>query len=628
MLLVVGGLVAATGLAELALPQIDRRLAGSPPSMRAALAHAERAVLGADVAPEWFGVSPAPMTPPDLPPDLAALMADLENSPLPDPATVAPQEAVVTRVPPSELFKAWNSRYMQESLCGGDAFFHRFPGAALAFDPPEPSSHPPYRYLPSIATPAGLVTNAFGWRGPDLQPGKPRDVVRIAFVGASTTVGSHRQPFSYPEFLAPWLNLWAERVAPGVRFEVINAGREGISSPDIAAIVRQELAAVEPDVIVYYEGANQFSFRELMVPAGAERAPPPAALTSPPGRASLSRIALARRAQVFWRRLRPGAGAEPEKPAHQLSWPAGVDEQAPDPDSPNLPLGLATIVRDLDDIRSTADRLGARLLVTSFIWMVEPGMRLDPVDQEHFVRSLNLGHWPATYGEIRRMADFQNRVLQAYARSRGLWYIDMAAAYPRDPRLFGDAVHRAPEGDRLHAWLLLQQLVPLLRQELSDGRLPAAGRASVVPAPLSPVRRVVPACAAYASLKPAGVVRPDEWRTSVPEAELSRSAVVTIVTPPLPTSYAAEVPIVGAGTGPAVIRVRLRVVSGTVGIGVLNRNRTSWLVSRLINLTPAPVDVFLPLENAADASVLLVANARTVSGERSRVEIESVQLLR
>src|SRR5215510_11420793 len=166
------------------------------------------------------------------------------------------------------MFKRWNPRFIQERVCGGDPFFRQFPGFAFSYDPAEPSAHPPYRYLAGVATPYGLVTNRLGFRGHEISPDKPDHVVRIAFVGASTTVGNHSYPFSYPELIEPWLNLWAQANAPGVRFEIVNAGREGILSSDIAAIVRQDVAPLEPDLIVYYEGANQFTFRELIEEAG------------------------------------------------------------------------------------------------------------------------------------------------------------------------------------------------------------------------------------------------------------------------------------------------------------------------------------------------------------------------
>ena len=106
--------------------------------------------------------------------------------------------------------------------------------------------HPPYRFLPNATTPIGLVTNAYGFRGPPVPFVRTPKTIRIAFVGASTTVDDHHLAYSYPEFVGHWLNLWAASKRLDIRFEVLNAGRESIGSPDIEAIVREEVAPMRP----------------------------------------------------------------------------------------------------------------------------------------------------------------------------------------------------------------------------------------------------------------------------------------------------------------------------------------------------------------------------------------------
>ena len=43
-----------------------------------------------------------------------------------------------------------------------------------------------------------------------------------------------------------------------MHFEVLNAARESIVSTDNVAIVKNEVAPLRPDLVVYYEGGNQF----------------------------------------------------------------------------------------------------------------------------------------------------------------------------------------------------------------------------------------------------------------------------------------------------------------------------------------------------------------------------------
>ena len=162
----------------------------------------------------------------------------------------------------ADFFKAWNE------LAIGDpcqsAVLSQAPGMLFVYSPADGGRAPRYRFLPDATTPLGLVTNSMGWRGPPIDLAKPARVVRIAFVGASTTVNSHFYPYSYPELVGEWLNLWAQARGLDVRFETINAGRESAESTDIEAIVRTELLPFRPDLVVYYEGANQFFLRTVV----------------------------------------------------------------------------------------------------------------------------------------------------------------------------------------------------------------------------------------------------------------------------------------------------------------------------------------------------------------------------
>jgi hypothetical protein len=62
---------------------------------------------------------------------------------------------------------------------------------------------------------------------------------------------------------------------------VINAGREGINSRSLPAIVRQEILPVEPDLVYYdYDGANQFWPGNFVMTAVANLHP---SVQPPPG---------------------------------------------------------------------------------------------------------------------------------------------------------------------------------------------------------------------------------------------------------------------------------------------------------------------------------------------------------
>ena len=56
-------------------------------------------------------------------------------------------------------------------------------------------------------------------------------------------------------------------------------------------------------------------------------------------------------------------------------------------------------------------------------------------------------------------------------------FIDMAAEFPQDPALAGDAIHLRYQGLVLQAWIYLQHLIPMIEPRLADGRLPRVAEA-------------------------------------------------------------------------------------------------------------------------------------------------------
>jgi hypothetical protein len=456
-------------LTRLAL--MDREPAPAPASGAPDARYRDRVPLASGVDRSWYPEEPTP--PPRVPLD-AQLAARAARYPT-DPYTP---------------FFAFNRLYLDREVCAGhqpdalDTFFF--------FQPDDGRSYPTYRHLPHISPPGWFVTNNFGWRGPDVALNRPANVIRIAFVGASTTVDAYGVPFSHPELVEHWLNRWAEARHAPYRFEVINAGRTGIDSRSIAAIVGTELLPVDPDLVVFYEGANQFTPGGVMHSAFTRVFPRPRETFRE--RTSLERrSALARRMLSAWDRLRGGDGREPAKPPAVVTWPAGVDEQAPDLRSPRLPMDLPQVVRDLDRIREAVAANGGELAVSTFIWLAYDGMRLDLRRHAGIYRYLNDTFWPIPYAHVRRMADFQNRVFAAYARESAAPLIDVAAEFPPDPDLFDDPIHLNYAGLRLQGWMFLQDLVRLASERVGDGRWPRPAREplGVHPAFAQPARQTV-----------------------------------------------------------------------------------------------------------------------------------------
>lgn len=414
------------------------------------------------VAREWYSTHPPPL--PNrraVPDDWMALHRQMEAS--------GRHASGFGRF---DLFKAWNSEFVGDP-CSKD-FFAGVPGRLYVYDPSPGEKLPEYRYLPDTTTPAGLVTNQFGWRGPPVHFARSPRTIRIVFVGASTTAGTHEFRYSLPELIEHWLALWATAHRPDIRFEVMSAAREGMKSTGIAAIVRQEVAPLRPDLVIYHEGGNQFRLNTLIeVPqTKSPRAKEPDRLTAWLQDASRY-SALARRVQavVGLEGLLEG-GRELAKPDYEVRWPQGVDEKDPDLAYPKLPINLSTILRDLDQMRADLAAVDGELVLSSFIWLAKDGMVLHPIRNRVLWEDLNINLFPFRYRDIERLAAFQNRVLAKYATAHSLPFIDLAGVMPFDPDLFADAVHESWSGMRLKAWVVLQQLVPLIEKRLASGAWP------------------------------------------------------------------------------------------------------------------------------------------------------------
>ncbi len=626
--LAAGSVIAALALCEAALRLMARDAEDPVPvSMHTAkLSDAERAADYVARLPaaegtdrRWFPESPPPL-PNRVPvaPERVARYKEFEKRGL-----YGPQADYI-----------WNRRFVESQRCAPGSFFTNYPDKVLVFDPSGPGERPRFRFPPNTTTHAGLVTNEFGLRGRPMSLTKPADTVRIAFLGASTTVCNHNFAFAYPDYVVHWLNRFAESRGRRVRFEALNSGREGLNSEDFVRIFLDELSPLDPDLAVYYEGANQFPAANGLVfphtpprdridprdPIAAHRVPEPI-------RAHLALGRLADRALNGFSSV-----GEPRKPLYQLRSPANLRDANPDPDNPALPLHLPTVVRDLDGIRQGLRATGGRLAIGSFVWLAWEGMPLSPTRNRNIYTQLNTVLWPLRYGDIRLLADFQNRVFRSYARKRGVDYLEVAERMPRDPDLFSDAIHTTEGGDRLRAWIVFQQLVPIVRKMLDSGEWPRPAQTAKLPPPPSLAAseismRCDQAPVGDLDLVPGGL-RLDEARVVFAEASLRRGPPLEITTSGQRWSYAVELPIHMPADRSRVrfVRVRGRVVEGSAGIGVLNRGGESFQHERNVPASAGAIDIYLPVTDPARAAQVIVRNTAD-GGVRSKMIVEEVALL-
>lgn len=358
------------------------------------------------------------------------------------------------------------------------------PDEFAVFRAPGGKPAPHYRYPASRTLPTGLVTNAFGFRGREVAVDKPEDTVRIAFVGASTTVEAHHLPHSAPELIEHWLAAWARARDLDVRFEALNAAREAIKSHDIRAIVADEVLPLAVDYLVYYEGANQFQPQALQRHVEVEgeytiASPPPGVVgtyddTDTADTTWLDGLAGYLATARYLRSAVAGSEklTEPDKPPQRITLPPEVlNGEFPLARAAEV-LECAAIAADLEAIERLTESRGVGLVLSTFWWLAQDGMVLDPVWARNVHVHLNRAYWPFRYAVVRDLAAVQNRFFAAWARHNGVDLIDVGAELPQHEQLAIDAIHHNEVGVRLKAWIMFAELTRILERDLAAGRVP------------------------------------------------------------------------------------------------------------------------------------------------------------
>ena len=241
-------------------------------------------------------------------------------------------------------------------------------------------------------------------------------------------------------------------------------------------IVRDEVAALRPDLVIFYEGALKFDWGSTVNGADELKT-----LPRPQYDANAGWVAVvAQQSSLFLHILAAlnevgisfGMMGEADKPKYEIAWPEGLDEKAPDVRRNDLPLNLTPTLKDFDRMRIELDKVGAEFALSSFAWLVYEGLKVDPIKGRYTWQTNNQMYWPWTYRDIRRGLDFENRVYREYAKLHGLAFLDVAPLIPFEPTLFADGVHMTESGVRVKAWAFFRELLPLIERHLASGAWP------------------------------------------------------------------------------------------------------------------------------------------------------------
>ena len=100
----------------------------------------------------------------------------------------------------------------------------------------------------------GRDHNEQGYRGPNLELVKPRGMLRVAYVGASTAYG---ELVTEPESSARQLEGLLREALPRRNVEVVNAAVPGWTSAETLINLRERVLPLTPDAILILDGRNE-----------------------------------------------------------------------------------------------------------------------------------------------------------------------------------------------------------------------------------------------------------------------------------------------------------------------------------------------------------------------------------
>lgn len=93
--------------------------------------------------------------------------------------------------------------------------------------------------------------NNLGFRGPDISAQKPSEVIRIMFLGSSTTYDANvREEANWPHKTTNYLI----NAFPNCQFDFINAGQPGFGTANILKLYNSRLRHLDPDVVILLPG--------------------------------------------------------------------------------------------------------------------------------------------------------------------------------------------------------------------------------------------------------------------------------------------------------------------------------------------------------------------------------------
>lgn len=274
-----------------------------------------------------------------------------------------------------------------------------------------------------------------GFRGEDLVMPKPADVVRIAYLGGSTTFCTEATSDA-----ATWPAALCARLAEefeGVRFEPVNAALPALRADDSRRNLEHRVAPLQPDVVFIYHATNDIS-RDTRDLADAQ-----GVFTGDGGKQSW----LARHS-VAWDLIEKNVRVAARQQASSDTQ-GRLDFE---------PTALAEGFRDvLTRLVDEASAVTALVVIPTF----STRFRAEQTPEERLA-ACNTALFYMPYMTVDRILETfaaYNAVLRDVARSTGALLVEGEDEIPADGTHFTDSIHFTDEGSRRMVQRILPRLV-------------------------------------------------------------------------------------------------------------------------------------------------------------------------
>ncbi len=287
----------------------------------------------------------------------------------------------------------------------------------------------PLRTLKPGFRSANIAINSVGFRGPEILQPKPSQVIRLAFLGASTTFCAEVSADA-----AVWPQLVTERFRrdfPNTAFDFVNGGVPGYSVDSSRLNLQHRVQQLKPDLIVVYHATNDFS-AEVRAQAVAQGIADAAADAS---QGWLERHSLLW--ELVLKNLRVRQAQQAATTASSTHLKVRTE---------TLGAGFG---RDLTGLLQDANKTGARVAVATFATQLRDTQT--PEQQSRaavsafvYMPFMSLSGLLAGY---RRYND----IISTVARAQGALLIGGENNIPGDPTHFVDTVHFTDAGSRAMA---------------------------------------------------------------------------------------------------------------------------------------------------------------------------------